>query len=276
MSRYCNSVLFLKDAPQDVETALKRLDPYMLLLKNLAKPVLPIAASQEESTQPLEKEFDHTLVVVAAPEIVKQHEEWIQPKQQDTLFWCIFIAHHGYGEYVEVDRNYGVREMKTKKQIGEFVAKHPDAFKTTNIKITKVAMQEIRSECLTSSKETSMNCLLAMCVCYQFNVLLVESSDRFFLEYCANTDEETLWYLLKRDTFGKYSVLVEPMHKPAVEEWKQTRFPLQHHMKPIKSIGAYKVEELEELAKRIGVLDGSQKRKKAEIYEAVSDVMKWY
>jgi hypothetical protein len=166
--------------------------------------------------------------------------------------------------------------METKKMIGEFVAKQPDRFKTTNVKMTKVALQEIRSECLTSSKETSMNALLAMCVCYQFNVLLVEASDRFFLEYCANADEETLWYLLKRDTFGKYSVRVEPMNKAAVEEWKQTRFPLQHHMKPIKAIGGYKVDELEELAKKIGVYDGSQKRKKTELYEAVNEVMKWY
>jgi hypothetical protein len=47
-------------------------------------------------------------------------------------------------------------------------------------------------------------------------------------------------------------------------------------MKPIKAIGGYKVDELEELAKKIGVYDGSQKRKKAELYEAVSEVMKWY
>lgn len=284
--------MFFKDTPRDLSIALQRLETYFLTIPNTQERA---TASQEDSIRPLEKELfvekeDMPLVVKEfvksfvkeidisdkQKEIVKKYEEWIQPKQQDTLFWCLFIAHHGHGEYLHIDRNYGLKEMETKKLVGEFAMKHPERFKDTNQKITKVAIQEIRSECLTSSKETSMNCLLAMCVFYKFNVILVEATDRFFLEYRADMDDETSTYLFKRDTFGKYSILVEAMSKVSVEEWKKERLELLNHMKPIRAVGAYKVEELEALARRLNVVDETKKMKKGEMYTAIGDVMKWY
>jgi hypothetical protein len=232
------------------------------------------AASQEDFQLPLEKDSTSNPEPILH---VKSHEEWIQPKQPDTLFWCLYIAHHGHAEYLQIDRNYGVCEMNIKKAIGEFVTEHPHKFKETNQKITKVAIQEIRSECLTSDKTTSMNCVLAMAIYYRFHVLLVEENDKFFLNYRINDDTETPTYVCKRNSFGKYSVLATPLTSLAVEEWKSSRFELIHHLKPMKAIGAYHVEELEALAKQIGLLgEENKKRKKGEIYEAIKEVMKWY
>jgi hypothetical protein len=278
-SPYCNSVLFFEDTkPISLDKVLNQLEPYFLVFKNLdAAAALPppetsqpsttnIIASQEEDKTPLEKERN----IVSA-----NTEQWLKPKQQDTLFWCLFIAHHGYQEYLRVDRNYGVKEMDTKKQIGDFAQKHPEKLKLTNVKLTKAAIQEVRSECLTSTKETSINCLLTACCYYNMNVILLETSEKFFLEYRANDEDETRWAVFKRDSFGKYSWLDGMKTKGEIEEWKQGKMELRSYLKPLKAISAFRADELEVLAKQIGVYDETKKMKKADMYDAATELMKW-
>jgi hypothetical protein len=261
----------MKNASMDIDDALKRLDSYILVMKN-------ISMTMEAAASPPPNTITEELLDVFV-EKTKSDQEWFQPKQHDTLFWCIFIAHHGQVEYQQIDRNYGVREMEKKKEIGEYISLHSDEFKKSNKKITKVAIQEMRSEFLTSSKETSMNCLLAMCVYYKINILLLEESGKFYLEYCAytNTEDTLPYYVLKRDTFKKYSICTQPFHdNRALQEWKKGKIEIVNPLKPVKSIGAFRVEELEDFARIVGVYDETKKMKKADIYKAIVDMVKWY
>jgi hypothetical protein len=208
----------------------------------------------------------------------------ITPKQADSLFWCLFIAHFGYGEYIEVDRNYGIKELEIKKQIGDFISKNPHKMKNTNVKLTKIAVQEILSELLTSQKDTSMQCLMALLVYYNINVILVNSTKLLMLEYIANVHENEIededcdtstTYVLYKDAYNKYSVQTEHLTVAEIAGMKEKMICLDNHNKPLKPISQYKVDELEELAKKMGILDTKKKYKKAELYQEIVDACTW-
>jgi len=288
MSSYCNSIFF---GSKDV--TIEDMQPYMLTVSNKEKEIVeePIVTVK---TIELEKE-EHTLPVqekeptisepteeVTVTDLVKPNEvtsttiDLVLPKQQDTLFWCIYIAVFGYNDYLEVSRNYGVKELDIKKQIADFLQKTPSAFKTSNIKVTKVAIQEILSELLTSQKETSILCLLAMIVKHKINVLLVDPTDRFYLEYYHDKDmDEIPTYVLRKDTYGKYRIQLEPLSKDIIIHWKSSRFALDSYQKPLRAASLYKVQELEDIARRFSLYDDAKKYKKADLYNDICEGIRW-
>jgi len=197
------------------------------------------------------------------------------PKQPDTLFWCIFIIANGYGEYINVGRNYGVKELEIKQKVGEFVSKCEYKKYATNYKITNALRQEIHSELLTSQKETSFPCLMVLCCFYKINVVLVHPTSKIMLEFVSDNDEDTPYYVLKRDNVGKYSVDTDKKTWKDIQEMKGRLVCLDNYLKPMKAMGNYKIDDLEALANRLGVFDGTKKYKKAELYQTVCQALQW-
>jgi len=205
-----------------------------------------------------------------------QPSELITPSQTDTLFWCIYIAVYGYNDYIQIDRNYGVKELEIKKKVAEELQTNPNKLKNTNTKITKIAIQEILSELLTSQKETSIICLIALSVHYNINITLVDPTKSFYLEYIANKDDtETPTYILHKDTFGKYTIKMEPLVGEQLTNFKSNMICLENHTKPLKAISNYKVDELKILCKTVGLFDETKKYKKEELYDLVSEKIRW-
>jgi len=198
------------------------------------------------------------------------------PKQQDTLFWCLFIIAYGYGEYVNIGRNYGVKELEVKQKVGSFVANRDFVKYHTNYKITRAMQQEIHSELLTSQKDTSFPCLLILCCYFKINVVLVHANEKLMLEFICGTDEEIPYYILRKDTYGKYSVDTDKKTWKDIQELKTRLICIDNYMKPMKAAGNYKIEDLEGLAQKMGVLDASKKYKKTELYHLVCEHLNWY
>jgi hypothetical protein len=198
------------------------------------------------------------------------------PKQQDSLFWCIYIIANGYGEYTNIGHNYGVKELEIKEKVGLFVANEQYKNSRTNYKITKVLKQEIHSELLTNQKETSFPCLLVLCSYYKINVVLVHANGKIMLEFISNSDEETPYYILKKDTYGKYSVDTDKKFWKDVQEMKERYVCIDNYMKPMKAANHYKMQDLDILASKLNILDITKKYKKTELYHNVSEVLNWY
>ena len=198
------------------------------------------------------------------------------PKQQDTLFWCIFIIANGYGEYMNIDRNYGIRELEIKKQIGSFVETKGYQRSSPNYKITNSLRQEIHSELLTSQKDTSFPCLSILCCYYKINVVLLHPSGRMMLEFLSQIQEDAPFYILKKDNYGKYSVDTDKKTWKDIQELKSRFICIDNYMKPMKAAGNYKMEDLEMLAYKLGVLDETKKYKKNELYQLVQQHLNWF
>jgi len=240
--------------------------------------VEPKSESQKKSeTQPqIQQEIQKTKIIeegiVLEP---KPHIEFISPTHQDSLFWCIYIAIHGYNDYQQVSRNYGVKELETKQKIGNWIQSNPSKMKQTNIKITKAAVQEILSELLTSVRETSFFTMIGMIVFFNINIIIVDATGKKMIEFVSNVENELPTYVLHKDNFGKYKLQVEPLSKQQVDEMKTTVFCLESYLKPLKTISNYRVEDLYKIAKQIGIYDDNKKYKKPQLYQELCEALVW-
>jgi len=280
MSSFLNSIFFIKRENLNIANVLNVLQTFMFTKINQTMIMLKskfyvkniVAPLQIENIKTIET-IENVLVITEPAKGPVISEELISPKQNDTLFWCLFIIHYGYDEYIEVDRNYGVKELEIKKKIGYFITSNPHKMKSTNYKITKIAVQEILSELLTSQKDTSMNSLLAILVYYNINLIMVNSTKLLMLEFISNKDVENQLptYVIYKDTYGKYSLKTEPLTKDQVDDLKNKTICLDSYLKPLKAISNYKVEELETLAKKMGLFESGKKYKKTDLYQEITE-----
>jgi hypothetical protein len=220
--------------------------------------------------------YEPTVSSEPEPEPESQRKDFVSPKQQDTLFWCVYIAVHGYDEYMQISRNYGVKELEIKKKIADDIIASPYKMKHTNYKITKIMVQEILSELMTSQKSTSMLCLYSMAVHYNIRILIVDSTQKLLLEFLpdtSNTDVKT--FVLYKDSYGKYKLDLEELSTDKVNELKTKMICLENFTKPFKAISNYKLNELEEIAKKVGVYDETKKYKKNDLYEEITHKCNW-
>ena len=214
----------------------------------------------------------------------KQTDEFIEPRQHDTLFWCLYILHHGYNDYIQVERNYGVKELEEKQKIFNFVKANPHKMKNTNYKITNVALQEIQSELMTVQKQTSMISLIAMLVYYNINLLVIDATEKTMLEFWVNkedipnmnttsNEDSALTYVLHKSKLGKYKLQIENIATSKIFEMKDKYVVLDSYLKPLKSMTNYKVEDIEQLARKLGIFNENKKYKKTELYQMVGEVL---
>lgn len=194
---------------------------------------------------------------------------WIVPTQHDTLFWCLYCIHFGYNDYQQVSRNYGIRLLEVKKKIATWIQENPGRLKQTNYKITKASVQEILSDCLTSQKETNMLSLLAFLSYFNMNVLIMDSDEKLLMEFIGAVGLDNPTYLIQKDKYGKYKVKDEILTIDAVNILKDKCVLLDSYEKPLKSISNYKVDDLEKLARKLGVFEEGKKYKKADLYMVV-------
>jgi hypothetical protein len=104
---------------------------------------------------------------------------------------------------------------------------------------------------------------------------MVNSSKLLMLEFTADRDAEFPTYVLHKDAYGKYSVDIDPVTKEDIEEMKSKMICLESYLRPLKPITNYKVDELEDFAKKIGIYDTNKKQKKTELYQEIIDACQW-
>ena len=92
------------------------------------------------------------------------------PRCEDTLFWCGFIAGNGYKTFLQIGSKYKNKELEEKQAMMESIKKNPLQIKTTNHKLSNIAIQEIMSSLMVDKKTTLMS-FIAICVYY--NIQLV-------------------------------------------------------------------------------------------------------
>ena len=208
-------------------------------------------------------------------EVTPDEKELISPRHQDTLFWCLFIIHFGYKEYLHVDRNYGVKELEEKQKIYEFIKNNPTKAKETNYKITNVAIQEMLSELMTPQKHTSMLSLIGLIAYYHVNLFIINEETKCMLEFWANAEmkTDTLTYIIYKSSDGKYKLQFENIGEYKVIELRNKYMVLEHYSKYMKSVSGYKVEELEAMAQKLNIFDETKKYKKSELYENIGKVL---
>lgn len=294
MAPFLHQLFLHVKMPSSPCEVMETLGEYMLTKEFAGRYVNKVSVEAEVQTQVQAQVQVQTQVQVQAKAVVQTEAEvqtetfvaealpkkmvepaWISPRQSDTLFWCLYAIHYGYNDYLQVGRNYGIRLLEVKKEIGEWIQKNQSKMKQTNYKITKAAVQEIMSECLTSPRDTSPLSLLAYLAFFNLNIVIVNETETLAIKFIGDVDSENPTYLVKRDTYGKYKIREDALGVDEMAAMETSCFFLENHEKPLKTISHYKLDELEALAKKRGVYDMGKKYKKADLYAVVYEACKF-
>lgn len=267
-SPYLNQLLFRENRINN-SSDIALLEPYMLTYYNkdgIIQSVTKLEETKEKEVVAIKKEEPET-------EEATDKKDLIYVKQTDSLFWCLFIIAHGYKEYHMVGRNYGVRELEEKKKIYEFVKANPTRLKSTNYKMTNVAIQEIMSELMVVQKKTSYLCMIAILVYYNVNLLVVNPSEKSMIEFWVDKEEATKekvdTFVLYKDNHTNYKLQIENIGVSTIQGMKEKMVSWEHFDKPMRGVSSYKVAELQELLQKLGLFVEGKKYKKEEMYELI-------
>lgn len=252
-SSYLNQIFYPHNK---FDECLETLEPWMLTSDKVQSPdvsLLEIARTEEPQA----------IVLTIKKQI-------FSPVKTDTLFWCAYVANKGEAEYEMIGNRYKNAEIEEKQKMIDFIKKSPEAIKSS-FKITGIKMKEIMSE-LMMDKKTSWTAFLAMCVYYKFNAIVCYKKTYldFFVKGASNT------HLFHRDESGHISVDTCELDEAEMKDIRDSRIYLgQNPEKPLKAASHYKMEDLLEMADKVGIDCGQNKWKKADWYNAILKELEW-
>lgn len=204
-------------------------------------------------------------------------EEYIQPTQKDSLFWCIFIAKHGYQEYLEIQNHYSSRQMDLQKKICNYVKDNTHLLKTVNIRITKAMVQEIISDLMTEIKKTSIYVLYAYAFYFQLNIVIMHPNEKCFLKvFTEDENFENTIILLQKNEQEQYTLLNDNLSLQEYIDLFNNKYCIENHIRPLKAISNYKVFDLDEIAEKLDLDFEDKPMRKQEKYDEITKLIKWY
>lgn len=194
------------------------------------------------------------------------------PKQDDTLFWSVFIAHYGLKEFFIVDR-YKNREIEEKEKIVNYLK----TLSKPEIHITKCSIQEMMGE-LMVAKNTTLFIVNALCMYYKMSFLFVY--DNTYLEFdlkklLTNYDNEIPIGIIYKNGSGttkynKFSVDLN-VTKEKIQNILDTKVLLVKYDRPLRGISTYKNMDLEIILHKLQPNLGEKNKKitKKDMYEQI-------
>ena len=140
MSSFIHESIF-NIKPITEPTSIKQFEKYMLSIENLKK------ISSYCGEEPIVE------TKIEIKEQKPKNDNIISPRMEDGLFWCVFIAGKSYQDFINIGTKYKNQELHEKQKIIEFIKKTPSCMKSSNMKLSNVAIQEIMSD----RKSTRLN-----------------------------------------------------------------------------------------------------------------------
>ena len=200
----------------------------------------------------------------------------ITPTQADSLAWCCYILLHGRGAYetlVSMSSSgfANADELNLRRGLVDEIVKDAKKVKShCNHKMTKVALEEVKSNLLTGVK-LKIPELIAFCVYYNKSVM-VAFDDKCYMTINSGVDDDleldaTLYYnsRTKKFSYGDAEVVANMEKMVAIEQYT----------KIVRGFSCYKTAELEEMYKKMGGISNGAATTptKKEMYEFIYKVL---
>lgn len=202
---------------------------------------------------------------------------FIQPKQRDSLFWCLYIAKHGYKDYLEIQNHYGSKQMDIQKEISSYIKENPTLLKGLNVRITKALVQEIISDLLTEIKQTSIYVLYSYAFFFHINIVLLHPNEKCYLKVFSENDTfDNPIVVLKKNEHDQYLLKDEELNISEFYDLQNNLFCIENHVRPLKAISNYKSDELQAIAEKLDIDLDERKWKKQDLYNEITKLTKWY
>ena len=194
----------------------------------------------------------------------------IYPKQQDSLFWSIYIARHGYAEYTNIGHHYGNIEIEEKQKMMELMKTSPNKIKECPKRITKAQYQEIMSDFMTN-KRVTIEMLIAFSIYYDMRVWIIKvGSPAAYMDIYGNDTLESEPIIIYSKPYNQYGIDITEGEEKAelMANIKTKYFRFDNYDTPLKAISNYKTIDLECIVEQLGIkMEG--KYKKQDLYNKI-------
>ena len=173
MMTHVHNSLFLQQngagrvTKKSIDELLPTLTHYMLSIDSKTVPQhLQIDTNIENNIETDDKSRD-------CVDLCQNNANVIAPHQEDSLFWCIYIAIHQYDEYLMINNKHRTCEIEWKQRLTEKMNACHSMLKQSNHKVTKTNIQEILSDLMTSPFKTNFLCVVAITVYHNIQFIIM-------------------------------------------------------------------------------------------------------
>ena len=181
------------------------------------------------------------------------------PDVHDSLFWSFYIMKNGQEAYESLGKINIVIERKIKI---EYIERFREGKQV--LKSYKTAPLTHLENVLLNEKQIDIKTLIALCVIEGISFMYIYKNTYF--EMNIDADESTqIHAIVRMDMPTKYGYKIVPDAKPIRESF----YKIDNMNKPLKSMSAYKLDELVVFCNKLGMAstnDGKKANKKC-LYE---------
>jgi hypothetical protein len=270
MSAYLNQI-FYKTNKFDTPDKLVSLIPYMLS-HDLIKKIKKLSADNKDQ-EPIIPNKENSKVSDSEGDI-NVNKNIFFPQRENSLFWCIYISHYGINEFLYNKKLQTTIEIEEKHKIIEYLKKQPKDLKNSNHKITNIMIQEIYSDIMSLSTPTLLS-VFGFSLFYKKNIYIVNNRTyySFFYNKDIDSSEESAVIINYNNESGLFGLdQVNIMEN--ITRIKNNLVCLEGIDKPLRGMSAYKVEELEDYARKLNIKSEVHLKKK-ELYDIIHDTCLW-
>ena len=180
-------------------------------------------------------------------------------KEVDQLFWYFYIALHGYDEYKLLDNKFSL-EKTTKISNIEKMRLNNNILKQQKLKISDYETS------LLNSKKIDISTLCGLAAYNELNIIFIKEKVYYHFNF-GNIDDVIIIYQEGKN----YSCEINPT-KQFVETIHNNYYYVENTNKPIKGISTYKIDELIDICKKLGIkiqLESGKKKSKKQLYTEI-------
>lgn len=248
---------------EDYNHVLNKLQDYMLTGKVLARTFYQQASDNEPKNK-------NELIKPSSKQTFqkkeKESERFFYPKDKDQLFWCFFIIQNGFEKYEYPDATSFVNEKTIKFKLIEHMRNNKQQLKSKKIKNIK---EDVEDE-LANKQTIGMKTFIALCIAHNINIMYIHKRKCFEIVFDDQSPTYVVHCINNADSSAYKYCYEQNVTKEQLEIYRTEYFNWDSFDKPLKAMSSYKLDELIELAKKMGLsengIDLSKKTKK-DLYE---------
>ena len=246
---------------------IEKLENFMLTGKKLAKAIL--LENKNNGIKYSAEKKKQTRALVQRPEQPLKQDSFIFPSQKDSLFWCFYIMKHGLDAYNTLENINIVVERKIKIEYVEELRKNKHVIKTS-----KLAPLAYIENFLANEPEIDIKTFFTLCILEKINLLYLYKRT-FFLLNTSDDDVSELVsiHVVKRNEVPSKFGIMENEKPEKIKEYMESLYKIENISKPIKGLSSYKVSELVDMSKKLGleIINNTTNKQKTknELYESL-------
>ena len=189
------------------------------------------------------------------------------PSDGDSLFWSLYIIKNGLANYTQLTNRNMIVEKKMKIEYVERLRKEKQLIKQYKFDtLTNI------ENMLANETRIDINTFLTLCVVGCLNIFFIKKNTYFELNMNDSNKIYIIKYISEKDKYG-----FEETNKDNLDDFRNKYYKVDNLSKPIKSMSAYKTQELVDICNKLGIdtnidsssNDNTKIKSKKDLYESI-------